>query len=150
MIIKEKYQVKRKSTRRNVAFHSGWNWKCRATLARSELELLVHSALEMLLPLRSIAFLEKRVYFLHVDQGPNQDGDHHITISYYWVPLVCSPPTSPTYHKWSYWISFLIYFCPPQSTKTDFFFNCLSTLTNPVGSCSKILPAQSHFLLIMG
>ena len=95
-------------------------------------------------------FLKKESILFHVDQGPNQDGNHHITINYYWVPLVCSPPTSPTYHKWSYWISFLIYFCPPRSTKTDFFFNCLSTLTSLVGSCSKILPAQSHFLLIMG
>lgn len=64
MIIKEKYQVKRKSTRRNVAFHLGWNWKCQASLAKSELELLVHSAFDTLLPLRSVAFLEKRVYSL--------------------------------------------------------------------------------------
>ena len=91
-------------------------------------------------------FLKKESILFHVDQGPNQDGDYHITINYYWVQLVCSP----TYHKWRYWISFLIYFCLPPSTKTDFFFNCLSTLTSPVGSCSKILPAQSHFLLIMG
>jgi len=81
-----------------------------ASLCFIFLDLLVYT----LLLLRSVAFYEKRIYPLHhcwsrplikVKMAPRSKSrwwSSHGSVSVnYWVPLVFSPPTNPTHHKWS-------------------------------------------------
>ena len=114
----------------NVTFHSGWKrlgtlprykfellvfsrrvFRLRvASLCFIFLDLLVNT----LLLLRSVAFYEKRIYPLHhcwsrpsikVKMAPwskSRWWSSHGSVSVnYWVPLVFSPSTNPTHHKWS-------------------------------------------------